>query len=176
MELQRKVTAIQPSLQLRIAMLVTTSGCKVPFMGTIGRKIANARESMGLNQSELARKLKVTPQSVQAWESDKNVPRPQKLKAICALLGIAIGNLMGDESDGHEEAQQARNLALLASPRSQSALAKIAEAADSGHLTEDDVLLLEKIASRIATKPVASKEGPNERIARKIKDAAKAPD
>lgn len=157
-------------------MLATTSGCKVPFMGTIGKKIAVAREAKGLNQSELARELKVTPQSVQAWESDKNVPRPQKMKAISALLGLPIGSLMGDEEGEYDVAGQARNLALLASPRSQSALAKIVEAADSGRLTESDVLLLEKIADRIATKPVANPNGTNERIARKIKDAAKAPE
>jgi transcriptional regulator with XRE-family HTH domain len=154
-------------------MLTTTSGCKVPIMGTIGKTIAARRESKGLNQSELARTLKVTPQSVQAWESDKNVPRLQKMREIATALGIEMEELLsGVVSRQSATAEDARKLALLASPRSQSALAKIAEAADSGRLTEEDVLLLEKIASRIAAKPAADKEGVQARIARNIKNAA----
>lgn len=53
-------------------------------------------------------------------------------------------------------ANAAQNLAALASPRSQSALAKIAEAAYSGRLTEDDILLLETIANRMAANPTPS--------------------
>ena len=65
-------------------------------MRNIGKRIAAAREKAGLNQSELARALKVTPQSVQAWESSKNIPRPKKLEAIAAVLGETMGYLMGE--------------------------------------------------------------------------------
>jgi transcriptional regulator with XRE-family HTH domain len=72
--------------------------------------------------------------------------------------------------------RHAADLAMLASPRSQAALKRIVEAAGSGRLTEADVVLLEKIAERIAGKPVAIKEGANARIARKIKNAPKDSD
>jgi hypothetical protein len=50
------------------------------------------------------------------------------------------------------------DFAAQASPRSRLVLEKIADAADAGYLTEEDMLLLEKIASRIAAKPQPSKE------------------
>lgn len=78
-------------------MQSTMLGCI--FWGmTTGTRIAAAREAKNLNQSELARALGVTPQSVQAWESDKNTPRPKRLKEIAAALGVAASYLMG-ESD-----------------------------------------------------------------------------
>ena len=64
-------------------------------MNITGKRIAAAREAKGWNQSELARALSVSPQSVQAWESGKNVPRPQRMKQLSELLGSPVGFLMG---------------------------------------------------------------------------------
>jgi len=85
------------------------------------------------------------------------------------LLGLSDLTLV-DHGDAQVE-RHAADLAMLASPRSQAALKRIVEAAGSGRLTEADVVLLEKIAERIAGKPVTTKEGANARIARKIKNA-----
>ncbi len=83
-------------LQARIAVPTTTVSCIVRGMNTTGKRIAIAREERGWNQSELARALKVTPQSVQAWESGKNTPRPKKMAEIAGVLGRSVGYLMGD--------------------------------------------------------------------------------
>ncbi|WP_082818945.1 helix-turn-helix domain-containing protein [Cupriavidus nantongensis] len=55
---------------------------------SIGEAIARAREARGLNQSELARQLGVTPQAVQKWESNTTSPRPAKVALIARVLGI----------------------------------------------------------------------------------------
>ncbi|WP_230379062.1 XRE family transcriptional regulator [Pseudomonas putida] len=55
---------------------------------TIAQAIAEARERLGINQSELARRLGITPQSVQAWESGRSFPRPSKFKEIANVLGV----------------------------------------------------------------------------------------
>lgn len=55
---------------------------------TIAEIITSARQRQGLNQSELARQIGVTPQSVQAWESGRSVPRPAKFQEIARALGI----------------------------------------------------------------------------------------
>jgi transcriptional regulator with XRE-family HTH domain len=60
----------------------------------IGRAIAQAREAKGMNQSELARELGVTPQAVQKWESDASLPRPTKVADIAAVLGIGPWQLL----------------------------------------------------------------------------------
>lgn len=71
-------------------------------------------------------------------------------------------------SDKAGTAVQARQLAIAASTRSRSALEKIAEAADSGLLSEDDVLLLEVIARRLASQGLASTESPHQRLRKKL--------
>jgi phage repressor protein C with HTH and peptisase S24 domain len=77
-------------------MQTTTHACIFLDM-TTGNRIAAAREAENLNQSELARALGVSPQSVQAWESDKNTPRPKRLKEIAKILGVSAGYLMGED-------------------------------------------------------------------------------
>lgn len=46
-----------------------------------------------MSQTELARHLKVTPQAVQAWESNRTVPRPAKYMELAKLLGITLDTL-----------------------------------------------------------------------------------
>lgn len=79
-------------------MPVTTGGCIVSGMNSIGKRIAFLRELKGWNQSELAREMGVTPQSVQAWEAGKNVPRQQKMQKLAAVLGATVGELMSDNA------------------------------------------------------------------------------
>jgi phage repressor protein C with HTH and peptisase S24 domain len=67
-------------------------------MNTLGKRIAFLRELKGWNQSELAREMKVTPQSVQAWEAGKNVPRQQKMTRLAEVLGVSVGELMSDDA------------------------------------------------------------------------------
>lgn len=74
-------------------------------MKTIGSRIAAARENKGLNQSELGRLLGVSPQSVQAWESDRNTPRPKRIGEIATALGVSMSSLL-EGSRGPREAAQ----------------------------------------------------------------------
>lgn len=89
---------------------------------------------------------------------------------IATLSGAITKSSEAPEGDAPftSTATQARQLAIAASPRSRSALEKIAEAADSGLLSEDDVLLLEVIASRLASHGLASTESPHQRLRKKL--------
>lgn len=61
---------------------------------TMAQIIASARDRLGINQSELARRLSVTPQSVQAWESGRSVPRVSKFQEITRVLGVSSRALL----------------------------------------------------------------------------------
>lgn len=96
------------------------------------------------------------------WLKGESMPTPANLQLICKWLnvreewleygrepmraGIASNDLYRVEEHAHE-------LAQLASPRSLRMLSNIAEAAQDGRLTEDDLVLLEQIANRIAARP-----------------------
>lgn len=63
-------------------------------MKTIAQAIAQGRKAAGISQSELARKLNITPQSVQAWESGRSTPRPLMLVDISEALNMPLEPLM----------------------------------------------------------------------------------
>ena len=52
------------------------------------------RGCAALNQSELARRLGVSPQAVQKWESGKSTPRHAKLGDIASILGTSVSYLV----------------------------------------------------------------------------------
>lgn len=56
---------------------------------TIGQRIAEARALAGLNQSQLAKRLGLRPQSIQQWELDKTTPRPKRLDEIAKVLSVS---------------------------------------------------------------------------------------
>lgn len=57
---------------------------------TFGDRIIAARESVGLNQSDFARKLGVQLKTVKKWEEDLSEPRANKLQMIAGLLNVSI--------------------------------------------------------------------------------------
>lgn len=63
-------------------------------MKTIAQAIIEGRKAAGMTQSQLARRLKITPQSVQAWESGRSTPRPLMLADIGDALNLPVEGLM----------------------------------------------------------------------------------
>jgi len=66
-------------------MSATTSR---PAAATPGQLIRHYRELRGLNQSELARRLGLRPQSVQEWEAHTTAPSAKRIPEIAAALGV----------------------------------------------------------------------------------------
>lgn len=65
-------------------------------MKHIGERIKKARERSGMNQSELARALGLTPQAVQKWESGGISPKNFRINQLANLLGTTVAYLVGD--------------------------------------------------------------------------------
>ena len=62
--------------------------------------IKKAREKAGLTQQDLADKLGVCQPTVAMWETQKSLPRTDKLPALAKILGCTIDELLkGEESD-----------------------------------------------------------------------------
>ena len=55
----------------------------------IGERIRHAREKIGISQSELARRIGVKPQAVQAWEAGKNGPSRKRIQALASELQVS---------------------------------------------------------------------------------------
>lgn len=65
----------------------------------ISEKIKQLRETNGLSQAELARRLDVTRSSVNAWESGLSTPTVQYVAAMSRLFHVSADYLLGTESD-----------------------------------------------------------------------------
>ena len=83
-------------------------------MSTLGKRIALKREQAGLNQSELARRLSVSPQAVQKWESEVSIPRGRRLDEIALALSTTVGFLITGEAYARSAGEKS-NAELLGS-------------------------------------------------------------
>lgn len=73
---------------------------------TFGDRVTAAREAAGLEQSDLADRLGVHLETIEAWENDRVEPRSNKLQMLAGLLSVSMVWLMtgeGDDSAGVPE-------------------------------------------------------------------------
>ncbi|MEY8495801.1 XRE family transcriptional regulator [Lachnospiraceae bacterium 29-91] len=65
-------------------------------MNTLGARIKNARENIGMSQSELATAIGIKPSSgvISNWERDLNKPDAEKIVKLCDILDISASFLL----------------------------------------------------------------------------------
>lgn len=71
-----------------------------PERATFGDRLAGAREHLGMDQAELARRLGVKLATLRAWEQDISEPRANKLQMAAGLLNVSLSWLLSGEGDG----------------------------------------------------------------------------
>ena len=59
--------------------------------------IKEAREKAGFTQQDLADELGVSQSTVAMWETQKSLPRTDKLPALAKILGCTIDELLKKE-------------------------------------------------------------------------------
>ncbi|MEM9524672.1 MAG: helix-turn-helix transcriptional regulator [Pseudomonadota bacterium] len=74
---------------------------------TFGDRVAGAREALGLNQADLARKLGVRAKTLRAWEDDMAEPRANKLQMLAGVLNVSLVWLLTGEGTGLDEPETA---------------------------------------------------------------------
>lgn len=67
---------------------------------TFGDRVAAARETVGLSQTELAQHLGVKDKTVRGWEEDLSEPRANKLQMLSGVLNVSMRWLLTGEGDG----------------------------------------------------------------------------
>ncbi len=66
---------------------------------TIGQKIIQLRNSMGISQEKLAELLGVSRQSVSKWEMDHTIPQIDKILQIADIFSISCDELIREDMD-----------------------------------------------------------------------------
>ena len=79
---------------------------------TIAETIKNFRKTAAMSQEQLAEKLHVSRQAVTKWETEGGTPDIENLRAIAALFGITVDELL----TGRQKRKRQRRIAMRASP------------------------------------------------------------
>ena len=61
---------------------------------TLGMRLTEARDATGLTVGQAARRAGIAKSSLTNWESDRAVPRPNKLQLLAGVLGVSMTWLM----------------------------------------------------------------------------------
>lgn len=71
-----------------------------PDAATFGDRVAAARESAGMTQAVLAKRLGVRLATLRAWEDDLSEPRANRLSILAGLLNVSMMWLINGEGEG----------------------------------------------------------------------------
>ena len=63
----------------------------------IGERLLIARKKAGLNQNELAEKLKISPVNISQLENGDRTPRTDTIKKITNILGISVYEILPED-------------------------------------------------------------------------------
>ena len=77
-----------------------SSGYYSDDAATFGDRVAAAREAIGLDQSDLARRLGIKEKTLRGWEEDTAEPRANKLQMVSGILNVSMRWLLTGEGDG----------------------------------------------------------------------------
>ena len=76
----------------------------------LSKRIFESRKAMKLTQEELAKTLKITPQSVSRWENGQSRPDIEMLPKLAALFGTTIDALFGYHAENLKIAAYEKDL------------------------------------------------------------------
>lgn len=67
-------------------------------MGNFTDNLRNRRVQLGMNQTELAKKIGVTPTTIWLYERGEATPKIDIALRLAKVLGVTIEQLVGEES------------------------------------------------------------------------------
>ena len=71
-----------------------------PDAATFGDRVAAARETAGMTQAMLAKRLGVRLSTLRGWEDDLSEPRANRLSMLAGLLNVSMMWLINGEGEG----------------------------------------------------------------------------
>lgn len=66
---------------------------------TFGDRLTIAREALGIDQADLARRIGIKIQTLRNWEEDRSEPRANRLQMLAGMLNVPIVWLMSGQGD-----------------------------------------------------------------------------
>ncbi|MCB5951270.1 helix-turn-helix transcriptional regulator [Enterococcus sp. BWT-B8] len=60
-------------------------------------RLSQYRESKGISQIELAKKMGVTQQCISSWQTGRTIPKPHQMKLLSGILEVPMDELFYEE-------------------------------------------------------------------------------
>lgn len=73
----------------RVSDTTTTIYSDLPDDDTLGGRLSRARDSAGISTAQLARRIGVQIETLEAWERDRAQPRANRLSMLAGVLNIS---------------------------------------------------------------------------------------
>ena len=89
---------------------------------TLGNRLAHLREKKGISQERLGELLGVTRQTVSSWETDKLLPKPENLRALCRCFRVEYEYFFPKDEETQSKQVQELAAAVMALQGQVSAL------------------------------------------------------
>ena len=89
---------------------------------TLGNRLAHLREKTGISQERLGELLGVTRQTVSSWETDKLLPKPENLRALCRCFRVEYEYFFPKDEETQSKQVQELAAAVMALQGQVSAL------------------------------------------------------
>lgn len=91
----------------------------------LGKRLARLREEAGISQERLGEMLGVTRQTVSSWETDKLLPKPENLRALCRCFHVGYEYFFPEGGDMQSKQMQELAAAVMALQGQVSALQEV---------------------------------------------------
>ena len=72
-----------------MSLIIEENSSDEPLPDTFGGRIIRAREAANLSTAQLARRTGVLTETMQAWESDRLLPRTNQIVRLSGLLNVS---------------------------------------------------------------------------------------
>lgn len=79
---------------------------------TLGERIKNYRQKVGLSQEQLAEKIKVSRQAITKWENDSGIPDIDNLISLSKVMGISLDELVMGEKENENNISDIKQSAI----------------------------------------------------------------
>jgi len=120
-------------------------------------RIQKKMEELGVSRDNIAEACDVSKQAVQQWFKSGNISI-ERFPVLRNMLGCTIDDLIIGSQQELQAANLAAQLSGKATPKSLEVLRRIEKSALDGLLTEEDIILLDTIASRLTNDKPAGKD------------------
>ncbi|RVU69825.1 XRE family transcriptional regulator [Lactobacillus xujianguonis] len=72
-------------------------------MSTLSENLKRIRKEKGLSQTELGKRIEMSPQAIHYYETGKREPNYETLRHLAGVLSVSIADLVMDKADEFED-------------------------------------------------------------------------